>query len=96
MEKITTTTYDTIDPYQWVTDLAHEAWKARDLEVWDNNLEDLIASDAVILDAGCGLGRLLPRLWSAKKNCFGRIRSQEILSRFSGCELPARQRPTIV
>jgi SAM-dependent methyltransferase len=67
LEKITATTYDTIDPYQWVTDLAHEAWKARDREVWDNNLEDLIASDAVILDAGCGLGRLLPRLWSAKK-----------------------------
>ncbi|MEG4507040.1 hypothetical protein QUA81_25620 [Microcoleus sp. F6_B4] len=36
MEKITTTTYDTVDPYHRVIDLAHEAWKARDREVWDN------------------------------------------------------------
>ncbi|MFS0513850.1 class I SAM-dependent methyltransferase [Nostoc sp. UIC 10607] len=67
MEKITATTYDTVDPYQWVTDVAHEAWKARDKEVWTNNIQDLITPDAVILDAGCGLGRLLPRLWTAKK-----------------------------
>ncbi|MDZ8081337.1 MAG: hypothetical protein RMY36_024640 [Nostoc sp. SerVER01] len=67
MEKITATVYDTIDPYQWVTDVDHEAWKARDKEVWTNNIQDLITPDAVILDAGCGLGRLLPRLWSAKK-----------------------------
>ncbi len=25
MEKITATVYDTIDPYQWVTDVAHDA-----------------------------------------------------------------------
>lgn len=67
MKKITASVYDTVDPHQWVTDLAHEAWKARDREVWINNIQDLITSDAVILDAGCGLGRLLPRLWSAKK-----------------------------
>ncbi|MBD2603566.1 class I SAM-dependent methyltransferase [Scytonema hofmannii FACHB-248] len=67
MEKITATVYETVDPHQWVTDLAHEAWKARDREVWANNIQDLITPDAVILDAGCGLGRLLPRLWSAKK-----------------------------
>ncbi|MBR8834201.1 MAG: class I SAM-dependent methyltransferase [Stigonema ocellatum SAG 48.90 = DSM 106950] len=67
MVKNTATIYDTVDPYQWVTDIAHQAWKARDKEVWINNIQDLITSDAVILDAGCGLGRLLPRFWSAKK-----------------------------
>ncbi|MHC5718504.1 MAG: class I SAM-dependent methyltransferase, partial [Nostoc sp.] len=67
MEKIPSTVYDTISPYQWVTDVAHEAWKARDKQVWTNNIQDLIAPDAVILDAGCGLGRLPLRLWSAKK-----------------------------
>ncbi|MBE9142472.1 class I SAM-dependent methyltransferase [Planktothrix mougeotii] len=67
MAKITATVYDTIDPYQWVTDIAHQAWKARDQEVWVNNIQDLITPDAVILDAGCGLGRLLPRFWPAKK-----------------------------
>ena len=67
MEKITATVYDTIDPYQWVTDIAHQAWKTRDQEVWANNIQDLITPDAVVLDAGCGLGRLLPRFWSAKK-----------------------------
>jgi len=67
MKKITATVYDTVDPYQRVTDVAHEAWKARDKEVWTNNIQDLITPETVILDAGCGLGRLLPRLWSAKK-----------------------------
>ncbi|MBD2385056.1 class I SAM-dependent methyltransferase [Cylindrospermum sp. FACHB-282] len=67
MKKIIATAYETVDPHQRVTNLAHEAWKARDREVWTNNIQDLITSDAVILDAGCGLGRLLPRLWSAKK-----------------------------
>ncbi|NTW19515.1 MAG: class I SAM-dependent methyltransferase [Nostocales cyanobacterium W4_Combined_metabat2_030] len=67
MEKITATVYDTVDPYQRVTDIAHQAWKVRDQEVWANNIQDLITPDAVILDAGCGLGRLLPRFWPAKK-----------------------------
>jgi len=67
VEKITATAYHTVDPHQWVTNLAHEAWKARDREVWTNNIQDLITPDAVILDAGCGLGRLLPRFWPAKK-----------------------------
>jgi SAM-dependent methyltransferase len=67
MAKVTATVYNTVDPYQWVTDIAHQAWKARDREVWANNIQDLITPDAVILDAGCGLGRLLPRFWSAKK-----------------------------
>ena len=38
MEKITATVYDTVDPYQWVTDIAHQAWKTRDQEVWANNI----------------------------------------------------------
>lgn len=67
MAKITATVYDTVDPYHWVTDIVHQAWKARDQEVWANNIQDLITPDAVILDAGCGLGRLLPRFWPAKK-----------------------------
>ncbi len=67
MAKVTATVYNTIDPYQRVTDIAHQAWKARDREVWANNIQDLITPDAVILDAGCGLGRLLPRFWQAKK-----------------------------
>ncbi|PNK17429.1 SAM-dependent methyltransferase, partial [Cylindrospermopsis raciborskii S01] len=67
MEQITSTVYETVDPYQRVTDIAHQAWKARDQEVWFNNVQDLITPDAVILDAGCGLGRLLPRFWTAKK-----------------------------
>ncbi|MEA5549595.1 class I SAM-dependent methyltransferase [Anabaena cylindrica UHCC 0172] len=67
MKKVTATVYNTVDPYQWVTDIAHQAWKTRDQEVWANNIQDLITPDAVILDAGCGLGRLLPRFWSAKK-----------------------------
>ncbi len=67
MEQITSTVYESVDPYQWVTDIAHQAWKARDQEVWGNNVQDLITPDAVILDAGCGLGRLLPRFWTAKK-----------------------------
>ncbi|HLO88496.1 MAG TPA: class I SAM-dependent methyltransferase [Nostocaceae cyanobacterium] len=67
MSKITATVYDTVDPYRRVTDIAHQAWKARDQEVWANNIQDLITPDAVILDAGCGLGRLLPRFWPAKK-----------------------------
>jgi SAM-dependent methyltransferase len=67
MEKIKHTVYGTVDPYQWVTDVAHEAWKARDKEVWANNVQDVITPDTVILDAGCGQGRLLPRFWSAKK-----------------------------
>ncbi|MBD2202769.1 class I SAM-dependent methyltransferase [Calothrix sp. FACHB-1219] len=67
MAKVTATVYDTVDPYQWVTDIAHQAWKTRDREVWANNIQDLITPDAVILDAGCGLGRLLPRFWQAKK-----------------------------
>lgn len=67
MEKITATVYETVQPYQLVTDITHQAWKARDQEVWANNIQDLITPDAVILDAGCGLGRLLPRFWPAKK-----------------------------
>ncbi|MDJ0675780.1 MAG: class I SAM-dependent methyltransferase [Calothrix sp. MO_167.B42] len=67
MAKVAATVYNTVDPYQWVTDIAHQAWKARDEEVWDNNIRNLITPDTVILDAGCGLGRLLPRFWSAKK-----------------------------
>jgi len=67
MTKVTATVYNTVNPYQWVTDIAHQAWKARDQEVWVNNIQDLITPDAVILDAGCGLGRLLPHFWQAKK-----------------------------
>ncbi|MCV3217373.1 class I SAM-dependent methyltransferase [Plectonema radiosum NIES-515] len=66
MNKITATTYET-NFSKGVASLADEAWKARDEEVWVNNVQDLITDDGVILDAGCGLGRLLPRLWSAKK-----------------------------
>ena len=70
MNKITATVYETFDPSEKAitsTALVDAAWTTRDSEVWANNVKDLITPDAVILDAGGGVGRLLPRLWEAKR-----------------------------
>lgn len=66
MVNITATVYKTAS-YSPIKEIAHEAWVTRDKEVWANNIQNLITPDTVILDAGCGLGRLLPRFWEAKK-----------------------------
>jgi len=67
MTTINNTVYDTVNPHQRVAEFVHEAWETRDQEVWAHHIQDLITPDAVVLDAGCGLGRLLPRLWPASK-----------------------------
>lgn len=46
MEKIATTVYATVDPYQGVTDLAHKAWKARDRRVWTETFGDEFKSQS--------------------------------------------------
>ncbi len=62
-----TTSYKTVRPNAAIDLLSDKVWKIRDEEVWDKHVRPLIKHDTSILDAGCGLGRLLPRLWGAKK-----------------------------
>ncbi|MFM8333861.1 MAG: class I SAM-dependent methyltransferase, partial [Candidatus Methylumidiphilus sp.] len=67
MNHATTTSYLTTDPDNAIDLISDKAWKMRDEEVWNNNVLGLITPEATVLDAGCGLGRLLPRLWDAQK-----------------------------
>jgi len=67
MNDATAPTYLTTDPNNAIDPISDVAWKTRDEEVWNNNVRDLITPQASVLDAGCGLGRLLPRLWDAGK-----------------------------
>lgn len=44
-----------------------ELWKQRDEAVWEKHVQPLLTPSSVVLDAGGGPGRLLPRLWGAQK-----------------------------
>ncbi|MBI1294263.1 hypothetical protein GC175_04810 [bacterium] len=47
--------------------LADQIWKNQDEAVWQAYVQPLITPSTVVLDAGGGPGRLLPRLWGAQK-----------------------------
>ena len=47
--------------------LTDQIWKNQDEAVWQAYVQPLITPSTVVLDAGGGPGRLLPRLWGAQK-----------------------------
>lgn len=47
--------------------LVDQLWKQRDEAVWEKFVQPLLTPSSVVLDAGGGPGRLLPRLWGAQK-----------------------------
>ena len=47
--------------------LVDQHWKQRDEAVWEKFVQPLLTPSSVVLDAGGGPGRLLPRLWGAQK-----------------------------
>jgi SAM-dependent methyltransferase len=47
--------------------MVDQLWKQRDEAVWEKLVQPLLTPSSVVLDAGGGPGRLLPRLWGAQK-----------------------------